>query len=93
MESLTKVLEALTTRVSGLAVQDIRNANVSQIYGIFLLCFVMVLSHVHLQRPTSQCDVVPGPHAGPTPHLVGSYGNRAKLVAFEPGLWIPKGVA
>ena len=48
MESLTKVLEALTTRVSGLAVQDIRNANVSQIYGIFLLCFVMVLSPILL---------------------------------------------
>ena len=48
MESLTKVLEALTTRVSGLAVQDLRNANISQIYGIFLLVFVMVLSPILL---------------------------------------------
>ena len=48
MESLTKVLEALTIRVSGLAVQDIRNANISQIYGVFLLCFVMVLSPILL---------------------------------------------
>ena len=48
MNSLTKILEALTFRVSELAVEDIRNANISQIYGIFLLVFVMLLSPILL---------------------------------------------
>ena len=46
MTSLTKILEALTNRVSFLAVQDLRSANTSQIYAIFLLVFVMMLSPV-----------------------------------------------
>ena len=48
MNSLTKILEALTFRVSELAAEDIRNANISQIYGIFLLAFVMLLSPILL---------------------------------------------
>ena len=46
MESLRKILEALTNRVFRLAAQDLRNAYISQGYGIFLLCFVMVLSPI-----------------------------------------------
>ena len=48
MTSLTQILEALTSRVSQLAAEDIRAANVSQIYGIFLLAFVMMLSPILL---------------------------------------------
>ena len=48
MDSLRKVLEALTFRVGRLAVQDVHNANVSQAYGIVLLCFIMVLSPILL---------------------------------------------
>ena len=48
MTSLSKILEALTYRVSALAIQDIRNANISQIYGIFLLVFVMMISPILL---------------------------------------------
>ena len=44
MTSLTKILEALTDRVSYLAVKDYRAANASQIYGIALLIFVMMIS-------------------------------------------------
>ena len=46
MESLRQVLEALTNRVFILAAQDLQNAYISQVYGIFLLCFVMVLSPI-----------------------------------------------
>ena len=46
MESLRKVLEALTNRVFILAAQDLRNAYISQGYAILLLCFVMVLSPI-----------------------------------------------
>ena len=46
MESLRQVLEALTNRVFILATLDLQNANISQAYGIFLLCFVMVLSPI-----------------------------------------------
>ena len=48
MDSLRKVLEALTLRVGRLAEQDVRNANISQAYGIVLLCFVMILSPILL---------------------------------------------
>ena len=48
MDSLRKVLEALTLRVGRLAEQDVRNANISQAYGIVLLCFIMVLSPILL---------------------------------------------
>ena len=48
MNSLVQVLEALTSRVSQLALEDHYNANISQIYGVCLLTFVMVLSPILL---------------------------------------------
>ena len=48
MESLVKILQALTYRVTELAAQDLYNANSSQIYGCFLLIFVMFLAPVLL---------------------------------------------
>ena len=46
METLVKILQALTYRVKDLAAQDLYSANASQIYGVFLLTFVMVLSPI-----------------------------------------------
>ena len=46
METLVSILEALTFRVKDLAAQDLYSANASQIYGVFLLTFVMVLSPI-----------------------------------------------
>ena len=46
MGTLTKVLDLLTNRVKHLAEEDIMDANISQIWGILLLLFVMILSPI-----------------------------------------------
>ena len=46
MSTLNSVLDKLTSRVKVLAEEAIYNANFTQIYGIVLLGFVMVLSPI-----------------------------------------------
>lgn len=46
MSTLTKVLDMLTKRVKFLAEEGISDANMSQIWGILLLFFVMILSPI-----------------------------------------------
>ena len=46
MGTLTKVLDLLTNRVKHLAEEDITDANISQIWGILLLLFVMIISPI-----------------------------------------------
>ena len=44
--TLVQILDSLQARVKLLAAEDIYNANASQIYGVLLLTFVMVLSPI-----------------------------------------------
>ena len=44
--TLVRILDSLTKRVKFLAEEAIYNANASQIYGVLLLFFVMVLSPI-----------------------------------------------
>ena len=46
MNTLNVVLDKLTSRVKVLALEAIYNANFTQIYGIVLLGFVMILSPI-----------------------------------------------
>jgi hypothetical protein len=46
MATLAKVLNMLTVRVKYLAVEEFSKANVSQIWGVVLLLFVMILSPI-----------------------------------------------
>ena len=44
--TLVQILDLITTRVRLLAEDDIYNASASQVYGILLLTFVMILSPI-----------------------------------------------
>ena len=44
--SLTKILNMITRRVKFLAVTEIDSANLSQIWGVVLLLFLMVISPI-----------------------------------------------
>jgi hypothetical protein len=46
MGMLTNVLNMLTVRVKHLAIEELSDANVSQIWGVALLLFVMILSPI-----------------------------------------------